>query len=420
MFEKMSNPHSECPTPEQNMKYARPFLHTSLAAALVLALTACGNNGAPAGAAGGGAGAPPPEVDVLAVAAGNATVTKDLPGRLQAWRTAEIRARVEGVVEKRTFVEGSDVKAGTSLFVIDPRSYKAAADAAKANVAVAKVTLERYKPLLEMRAVSKQEYDQAEAQLKQAESALASANINLENSIVPAPISGRIGRALVTEGALVGKSEATPLARIEQIDKLYANFSQTNTELLQLQKQLRSGNAKRSDSTKVEIVLEDGSTYPLSGKLLFSDLAVDPDTGAVNLRAEVPNPNKDLLPGMFVRVRFPQAVLENVILVPQRAVQANTQGQFVLVVDAEGKVAPRPIKTTGMSGANWIVNDGLAAGDTIVINGLQKARPGSTVKPNALSMEEALKPAGAAAPALNQPNAKPAAAQQAATDKKEG
>lgn len=360
---------------------------------------------------------PPAEVDVMAVAAGSATVTKDLPGRLQAWRTAQIRARVEGVVEKRTFVEGSDVKAGTPLFVIDPRSYKAAADAARANVAVAKVTLERYKPLLDMRAVSKQEYDQAEAQLKQAEAALAKANIDLENSVVPAPISGRIGRAMVTEGALVGRGEATQLATIEQIETLYANFSQTNTELLQLQKQLKSGSAKRSDSTKVQIVLEDGSIYPLSGKLLFSDLAVDPDTGAVNLRAEIPNPKKELLPGMFVRVRFPQSVLDDVILVPQRAVQANAQGQFVLTVDGEGKVAPRPIKTVGMSGANWIVNDGLAAGDNIIVNGLQKAKPGSTVKTNVLSTEEALKPAGQGAPPVNQPGIMPATP---ATEKKEG
>jgi len=402
------------------MKSSHPYALTAIAAALSLFLSACGNSNAPGGAAAGGP--PPAEVDVMSVAAGSATVTKDLPGRLQAWRTAEIRARVEGVVEKRTFVEGSDVKAGTSLFVIDPRSYKAAADAAKANVAVAKLTLERYKPLLEIRAVSKQEYDQAEAQLKQAEAALAKANIDLENSIVPAPISGRIGRALVTEGALVGKSEATQLARIEQIDMLYANFSQTNTELLQLQRQLKSGSAKRTDSTKVEIVLEDGSSYPLAGKLLFSDLAVDPDTGAVNLRAEIPNPKKELLPGMFVRVRFPQSVLDNVILVPQRAVQANAQGQFVMVVDGEGKVSARPIKTIGMSGANWIVSDGLATGDSIIVNGLQKARPGGAVKPNVISAEEAFKPAGQAAPALNQPGAKPAEAKPSApaTDKKEG
>lgn len=368
--------------------------HVSFALALTAALVlgACGNSNAPQGGPGGGM--PPPEVDVMTVAAGSASVTKDLPGRLQAWRTAQIRARVEGVVEKRTFVEGSDVKAGTPLFVIDPRSYKAAADAAKANVAVARVTLERYKPLLEIKAVSKQEYDQAEAQLKQAEAALAKANIDLENSIVPAPISGRIGRALVTEGALVGKNEATQLATIEQIDKLYANFSQTNTELLQLQKQLQAGSVKRSDSSKVEIVLEDGSTYPLPGKLLFSDLAVDPDTGAVNLRAEIPNPKKELLPGMFVRVRFAQAVVDDVIRVPQRAVQANPQGQFVTVVDAEGKVSARPIKTSGMSGANWIVVDGLKPGENIVVNGLQKAKPGGTVKPHVIGVEEALAPAG--------------------------
>lgn len=404
------------------MKITRPLTLTVLAVALGIALSACGKGETPKAVPGA---MPAPEVDVMAVAAGSATMTKDLPGRLQAWRTAEIRARVEGVVEKRTFVEGSDVKAGTPLFVIDPRSYRAAADAAKANVAVAKVTLERYKPLLEIRAVSKQEYDQAEAQLKQAEAALTKANIDLENSIVPAPISGRIGRALVTEGALVGKSEATQLARIEQIDKLYANFSQTNTELLQLQKQLKSGNAKRSESTEVEIVLEDGSSYPLTGKLLFSDLAVDPDTGAVNLRAEIPNPKKELLPGMFVRVRFPQSILNNVMLVPQRAVQANTQGQFVLLVDGEGKVSPRPIKTVGMSGANWIVSDGLATGDSIVVNGLQKAKPGSTVKPNVLSVKDALKPAGSNGAALNQgavkpTEIKPTEAKPTTAEKKEG
>jgi membrane fusion protein (multidrug efflux system) len=384
-------------------------------------LSACGSSNAPAGA---GAGAPPPEVNVLKVAAGSATVTRDLPGRLQAWRTAEIRARVEGVVEKRSFVEGSDVKAGQNLFIIDPRSYKAAADAARADVAVAQLTLDRYKPLLEIRAVSKQEYDQAEAKLKQAEATLARANIDLENTHVPAPISGRIGRALVTEGALVGKNEATKLALIEQIDTLYANFSQTNTELLQLQRQLAGGNVRRSKETAVQIVLEDGSVYPQAGKLLFSDLAVDPDTGAVNLRAEVPNAQKSLLPGMFVRVRFPQAVMDNVIRIPQRAVQSNPQGQYVMVVDAEGKVAPRPIRTVGMSGPNWIINDGLKDGEVIVVDGLQKARPGSAVTPHALSEEEALAPAGMAVPMPKpgQPqagaqNAKPAAP---AADKKEG
>lgn len=384
------------------MKFSHPLKLTALSLAMAALLSACGNGQAPGAGAGAGAGAPPPEVDVIAVAATSAAVTRDLPGRLQAWRTAEIRARVEGVVEKRNFVEGSDVKAGQSLFVIDPRSYRAAADAAKANVAVAKVTLERYKPLLEIRAVSKQEYDQAEAQLKQAEAALAKANIDLENAIVPAPISGRIGRALVTEGALVGRGEATKLATVEQIDKLYANFSQTNTELLQLQQQLASGSLERSNSTKVEIVLEDGSTYAQPGKLLFTDLAVDPDTGAVNLRAEVPNPKKELLPGMFVRVRFAQARMDNVIRVPQRAVAQSTLGQSVMVVDQEGKVAARPIKTTGMSGSDWIVTEGLQSGEMVIVNGLQKTRPGGVVKPNVVTAE-------AAVAAFSQPAAKAAA-----------
>lgn len=390
------------------MKTRTPFAVPLLTLALSFALSACGNNNAQQAAPGGGM--PPPEVDVFKVEPGSATLTRDLPGRLQAWRTAQVRARVEGVVEKRSFVEGSDVKAGAPLFHIDARSYKASADAARADVAVARVTVERYRPLLEIKAVSKQEFDQAEAKLKQAEAALAKAMIDYENTAVPAPISGRIGRALVTEGALVGRGEATHLATIEQIDRLYANFTQSNTEMLQLQQQLRLGSVKRSDSVKVEIVLEDGSVYAQAGKLLFSDLAVDPNTGAINLRAEVPNPKKDLLPGMFVRVRFPQAVAENVIRVPQRAVQANTQGQFVMVVDAEGKVAPRPIATSGMSGSDWVVTGGLQAGDMIIVNGLQKARPGSTVKPNLLSATDALKPAGLPQPQVSKPaEAKPEA-----------
>lgn len=380
------------------------------AVALLLSVSACGDKGAQSGGPGG---MPPAEVDVMKVETGAATVTRDLPGRLQAWRTAEVRARVEGVVEKRRFIEGTDVPAGAALFSIDARSYKAAADAARADVGVAKLTLERYKSLLEIKAVSQQEFDQAEARFKQAEAALAKAQIDYENTTAPAPIAGRIGRALVTEGALVGKGEATHLATIEQIDRLYANFTQTTTEVLQLQEQLKLGSLKRSDSAKVEIVLEDGSVFNQPGKLLFSDLAVDPNTGAINLRAEVPNPKKELLPGMFVRVRFPQAVAENVIRVPQRAVQANTQGQFVLTVDGEGKVAPRPIVTSGMSGSDWVVTGGLQAGDMIVVNGLQKARPGSTVKPNLLSTEDALKPAGLSTP---QPAAKP----ETAPAKKEG
>lgn len=347
-----------------------------------LFLAACGDEKkGPPGAAAGAPAMPPAEVDVISVAAGNAVLTQELPGRLQAWRTAQVRARVEGVVEKRVFKEGSDVKAGTPLFQIDGRTYRTAADSAKADADLARATVERYKPLLEMKAVSKQEMEQAEAKLKQAEAALARAQLDLENASVLAPISGRVGRALVTEGALVGRGEATPLTVIEQIDPLYANFTQSHADVLRLQSAIKGGKWQKTDQAEVELVLEDGSVYPQKGKLLFTDMAVDPATGSIQLRAEFPNPKKELLPGTFVRIRFPQAAADNAITVPQRAVQAGAQGQFVFTVDAEGKVAPRPVKTGGMAGSNWIIADGLKGGEQVIVNGLQKARPGATVKP---------------------------------------
>ncbi|MCK9283218.1 MAG: efflux RND transporter periplasmic adaptor subunit [Rhodocyclaceae bacterium] len=357
----------------------REFSLTPIFLCLAVLLGACSPGEKAPGATG--AGMPPPEVDVMTVDKGRATVTADLPGRLQAYRTAQIRARIEGVVEKRLFVEGSDIKAGTLLFRIDARTYKTAVDSARADVAVAKLTVDRYKPLLELKAVSQQEYDVALAKLKQAEALQSKAELDFENASVPAPISGRIGRALVTEGALVGKGEATPLATIEQIDPIYANFTQSTGELLRLRQALGAGSLKRSASARVELVLEDGSLYPLPGKLLFADLAVDPNTGAVSLRAEFPNPQRELLPGMFARIRFPQAEAGDVIRVPQRAVQANADGQYVLAVDAESKVAFLPVRTAGMSGSDWIVSGGLKGGERIVVNGLQKARPGAVVKP---------------------------------------
>ena len=345
-------------------------------------LAACGEGdkkGPPA--AGPGAGMPPPEVDVIVVQSGSATVTQDLPGRLSAVRSAQVRARVEGVVEKRLFAEGTDIAAGTPLFQIDARTYAAAAAAAEADVAAAKAMFERYKPLLQIKAVSQQEYDQAQARYKQAEAALAKARLDLENAVPPAPISGRIGRALVTEGALVGRGEATHLATIEQLDPIRVEFSQSYSDLLRLQQAVRSGKHKKADSAKVELVLEDGSLYPEKGRLQFTDLAVDPNSGAVLLRAEFPNARRDLLPGTFVRIRFPQAQLDAAIRVPQRAVQGGAQGQSVMTVDAEGKVVPRPIKTSTMSGGDFIVDEGLKGGEQVIINGLQKARPGAVVKP---------------------------------------
>ena len=367
---------------------------------LSLVLVACGE-GDKKGPAAPGAGAPPPaEVEVVTVAASSATLTQELPGRLQAVRSAQVRARVEGVVEKRLFEEGSDIAAGKSLYLIDARTYKANADSAEADLAVAKLTAERYKPLLEIKAVSQQEYDQAVAKVKQAEAALARAKLDLENANVLAPISGRIGRAAVTEGALVGKGEATLLATVEQLDPIYVNFTQSNADVLRLQQAVKAGKLKRSAQTKVELVQEDGSIYPQPGRLMFSDLAVDPNTGSIQLRAEFPNPKRELLPGTFVRIRVPQAEMENAIKLPQRAIQSSPQGQLVMSVDAEGKVAPLPVKTGSMSGGDWIVTDGLKGGEQVIVNGLQKARPGSPVKPVPWNPAAALLPAAApAAPA---------------------
>jgi membrane fusion protein (multidrug efflux system) len=323
---------------------------------------------------------PPPEVDVVTITAGSATITQDLPGRLQAVRSAQVRARVEGVVEKRLFAEGTDIAAGTPLFRIDTRTYQAQAASAAADLAAAKAVFGRYKPLLDIKAVSQQEFDAAEARVKQAEATSAKAQLDLENAVPPAPISGRIGRALVTEGALVGKGEATPLVTIEQLDPIRVEFSQSYSDLLRLQQAVKAGKQKKADAAKVELVLEDGSLYPEKGRLQFADLAVDPASGAVILRAEFPNPRRELLPGTFVRVRFPQAQLDDAIRVPQRAVQGSAQGQLVMTVDAESKVVPRPIKTGAMSGGDFIVESGLKTGDQVIVNGLQKARPGTVVK----------------------------------------
>ncbi|HEX7455225.1 MAG TPA: efflux RND transporter periplasmic adaptor subunit [Gallionella sp.] len=367
---------------------------------LITLLSACGVGAdKPAAGPGPGGAMPPPEVDVITVGTGRATLTQDLAGRLQAYRTAQVRARVEGIIEKRLFEEGSDVKAGAPLFQISARTYKAAADAAQADVAIARQTVERYKPLLAIKAVSQQEFDLAVAKVKQTEAVLARATEDLENSSVPAAISGHIGRTLVTEGALVGKSEPTQLATIEQLDPIYVNFTQPGADLLRLRQAIRTGKWKHAESVRVELLLEDGRVYPQAGKIFFTDLAVDPATGSVSLRAEFANPQHELLPGMFARIRFPEAVAENAIRVPQRAVQSGPQGQFVMVVGAESKATPMPVKTGGMAGTDFIIAEGLKGGEQVIVNGLQKARPGTAVKPV---------PWDASAPLLISPAAKPA------------
>lgn len=360
----------------------RSILKLTVGFILMTTLFGCGGDkpaGSP-GAAGNAGAPPPPEVEVIKVTFGKATMTQDLPGRLQAYRTAQVRARVEGIIEQRLFQEGSEVKAGEALFRIDARNYRAAVDAASAELEIARQNVTRYQSLLSIKAVSQQEYDIAAAKVKQAESAMIRAAENLENASVPAPIRGRIGRTLVTEGTFVGRGDATLLATIEQLDPIYANFTQSGADMLRLSQAVKAGKLKHA-TAKVQLMLEDGSIYPRTGNIFFTDMAVDPSTGSVSLRAEFPNPQRELLPGMFVRVRFPEAVADNVIRIPQRAVQAGAQGQYVMVVGAENKIAPLPIKIGSMAGTDFIVAEGLKGGEIIIVNGLQKARVGTVVTP---------------------------------------
>jgi membrane fusion protein, multidrug efflux system len=368
------------------------FHNIALCSLALATLAACGpsNDGKP----GAGAGGPPPaEVNVMTVAAGPVDLTTDLSGRLQSVRTAQVRARVEGVVDRILFKEGADIKAGAPLFQIDPRAYRASADAARADAQAAEQLLQRYQALLEVRGVSQQEYEAAVTRAKQAKATLAKASIDYENAMVTAPISGRVGHALVTEGTLVGRGDATPLVSIDQMDPIYVNFSQSETELFGLRQSIKQGKVKAGDNLKVQLLLADGSVYGQTGKLLVSEQTVDVNTGNVFLRAEFANPQRELMPGSFVRVRISQARMEQAIAVPQRAVQMNSNGAFVLSVTPENKVAPVPIQIGPMSGDKWVVTGGLTEGTRIVVDGVQKAKPGATVKP--------VDPANPAAPAAS-------------------
>ncbi len=338
------------------------------------------------------------QVGVVTVALGDIGLTTELPGRLEASRVAQVRARAAGILQKRLFREGSDVKAGEALFTIDSAPYVAAYASTQASLARAQANLEqatllaqRYQPLVKANAVSKQEFANAEAAQKQAEAdvavgkaAVQTAKITLDYAAVTSPISGRIGRALVTEGALVGQGEFTQLAVVQQIDPMYINFTQPAAEVLKLRKALEAGQLERAngdEAVKVRLVLEDGSTYAQAGRLLFSDLSVDPATGQITLRAEVPNPKGLLLPGLYVRVQLAQAKASNAMLLPQQAVTRSAQGDTVMVVASDGKVAPRKIKVGDSQGSRWVILGGLEAGEQVMIDGFQKLRGDAPVKP---------------------------------------
>ncbi|MEO5845906.1 MAG: efflux RND transporter periplasmic adaptor subunit [Caldimonas sp.] len=403
-----------------------------LALAVAALVAACGakTDDAPAAAGGKGpgpGGAPPPaEVGVVTVQPRAVGLVTELPGRLEASRVAQVRARATGILQKRLFTEGSDVKAGQPLFKIDPSSLQSSVASGQATLARAQAGLtqataqaERYKPLLEANAISKQDYVNAVAAQKTAEADVAAARANLQSgqinlgyATVTAAISGRIGRALVTEGALVGQGEATPLALIQQVNPMYVNFTQSTTDVLALRRAVESGKFQRAggaDSASVRIVLEDGSVYPQAGKLLFSDLSVDPTSGQITLRAEVPNPRGLLLPGMYVRVRLEQAEMSSGIVVPQQAVQRGSTGDSVMVVGADGMVAPRPVKVGAAQSGEWIILDGLKAGETVMVDGFQKLRGKAPVKPvpwqSSASAGGATRPA--AAPASSAPASAP-------------
>lgn len=341
--------------------------------------------------------APPPEVGVLRVSVQPITLTTELPGRLSAFREAQVRARVAGILQKRVFSEGSEVKAGQTLFLIDAQPYQASLASAQATLTRAEAILtqamaqaERFKPLVEANAISKQEYINAVAAAKSAEAdvaagkaAVQTARINLSYASVAAPISGRIGQAMVTEGALVGQGEATQLALIQQLDMLYLNFTQSSSQLLKFRKAFDEGKLKRAgaEAAEVTVLLDDGSAYALPGRLLFSDITVDPTTNQVTLRAQVPNPDRLLLPGMYVRVRLDVAQSDSGFLIPQQAVTRSAQGDTVLRVDDKGQVKTQAVELGPAQKGNWIVLGGLQPGELIVVDGVQKIRAGQTVKP---------------------------------------
>ena len=364
---------------------------------VAVALVACGAKEAAPGAGGAGGGMPPATVGVVTVAPQAVALQSELPGRVSAVRVAQVRARVTGVVLQRLFREGSTVKAGQLLYQIDAAPYRASLDSAQASVAKAQANLaqanaqvERFKPLVEANAISKQEFTtllttqkQAEADLATAKAAVQTARINLDYASVTAPISGRIGQALVTEGALVSATEATQMAVIQQTNTVYVNFTQSSAEVLRLRKAIAAKQLRAAGdgSVPVRVVLEDGTELAHAGKLLFSDLTVDASSGQITLRAEVPNADGLLLPGQYVRVRLSQAELPAGILLPQQAVTRSNQGDTVLVVGADGKPGPRTVKVGNAQNNQWVILDGLKEGDQVIVDGFQKMMvPGAPVK----------------------------------------
>lgn len=392
------------------MRRLTTFRTMGLATAGALLLAGCGAEAPPPAP-------PPPEVTIHTVSAQNVANVIELPGRVQAIRTAEVRARVNGIVQRRLFEEGTDVRAGQALFAIDPREMRASLNAIQATLqrnqasaANAQQVVNRYQGLLSSQAISRQEYDAAVAALRTAQADVAnaraqveSARLTLNYATVTAPISGRAGRAQVTEGALVSAGEGTLLTTIEQMDRVYVNFGQSSADLLGIRQDVQSGKLQLPalNNVAVNLILEDGSVYGSAGSLDFLGLSIDPATGTAALRAEFPNPARLLVPGQFVRARIQAGTRPDGILIPQRAVRITPEGGTVMVVGKDNKAEVRTVKVGDLQGGNWVVLEGLKPGDKVIVNGLQKVQPGQPVtvaKPQGRPAS-AQRPAPAPAPA---------------------
>ncbi len=346
----------------------------------------------------------PPEVGVVTLKSEPLKITTELPGRISAYRVAEVRPQVSGIVLKRNFVEGSDIKAGESLYQIDPATYQASYDSAKGNLAqveanacIAQLTVNRYKPLLGTKYISQQDYDNAVATAAQnaaavqvAKANVETARINLAYTKVTSPISGRIGKSSVTEGALVQSAQTTVLATVQQLDPMYVDVTQSSDEFMRLRAELESGQLKQVDGkASVTLLMQDGSESPQKGTLEFSDVSVDETTGSIALRAIVPNPDHRLLPGMFVRARLEEGTNLNALLVPQQAVARTPTGQAtVMVVGADNKVEVRSVNASQAIGDKWLVNSGLKEGERVISIGTQRAKPGAQVTPQQVFAEQ--------------------------------
>ncbi|ABV15727.1 TPA: efflux RND transporter periplasmic adaptor subunit [Citrobacter koseri] len=337
-----------------------------------------------------------PQVTVHVVESAPLAVTTELPGRTTPFRIAEVRPQVSGIVLKRNFTEGSDIEAGQSLYQIDPATYQADYDSAKgelakseAAAAIAHLTVKRYVPLVGTKYISQQEYDQAIADARQADAAVIaakaaveSARINLAYTKVTSPISGRIGKSSVTEGALVTNGQATELATVQQLDPIYVDVTQSSSDFMRLRQSVEQGSLHKDNTrSNVELVMENGQAYPLKGTLQFSDVTVDESTGSITLRAVFPNPQHTLLPGMFVRARIDEGIQPNAILVPQQGVTRTPRGDaIVMLVNDKDQVEARDVIATQAIGDKWLISKGLQPGDKVIVSGLQKARPGEQVK----------------------------------------